>query len=83
MIPAEAVEAAAIAMEDAALKLIGSDLGTTYRNEIAHSALEAAAPHMLAVAWDEGHAAGGIIRETAGTQMPHNPAEDNPYKSQP
>lgn len=43
----EAVEAAAEAMEDAALSLIGSDLGTTYRNDIARRTLEAAAPHML------------------------------------
>jgi hypothetical protein len=54
VIPAEAVEAAAIAMEEAALVLIGRDLGFLHRNDIARAALEAAAPYMLAAAWGEG-----------------------------
>ena len=53
MIPDEAVEAAAVAMEDAALSLIGSDLGTMYRNDIARAALAAAAPHLAAKALQE------------------------------
>jgi hypothetical protein len=60
-IPDEAVEAAAQALRDA------FDWGVTDFDKQARAALEAAAPHMMAGAWDEG-------RETSG------PYPVNPYK---
>ena len=43
-LPPDAVEAAAEAMEDEAMRLLGRDLGTIHRNEIAAAALSAALP---------------------------------------
>ena len=50
MIPDEAVEAAAKVMFE------HKDREVTFR-EVARAALEAAAPHLMAAAWDEGFAA--------------------------
>src|SRR5580765_943659 len=46
VIPADAVTAAAEAMEDAAMRWIGRDLGTIHRDTIAREALAAALPHL-------------------------------------
>jgi hypothetical protein len=44
----ETVTAAAEAMEDAAMRWIGRDLGTIHRDDIARDALLAAVPHIEA-----------------------------------
>lgn len=48
MIPDKAVSIAAEAMEDEAMRLLGRDLGTLHRNDIARAALEAAVPYLTA-----------------------------------
>lgn len=52
--PEAAVTAAGESIEDDAMKWLGRDVGTVHRDDIARNALTAAAPHMLADAWDEG-----------------------------
>ena len=52
MIPEAAVEAAGQALRGA------FDWGVADFDKQARAALEAAAPHMLAEAWDDGHSAG-------------------------
>lgn len=53
VIPAEAVEAAIKGFTDCAQNPAASSSGDVFR-ECLTAALEAAAPHMLADAWDEG-----------------------------
>lgn len=72
MIPDEAVEAAA--------KVIPGP-SEPYAQEIARAALEAAAPHMLAQAWDEAHFDGIGCDSTCCDFMHDAPKEDmNPYR---
>ena len=66
MIPDEAVEAAA-----AKLPAIWSS-SPVYRDNL-RAALEAAAPHLMAAAWDEGY-------EQADYDAPHSIKSDNPYR---
>lgn len=65
MIPDEAVAAAMNALIDEAYRVVRWD-------EI-RKALEAAAPHMLAEAWDEGRRGGLLFPQRF----------DNPYRTQP
>lgn len=46
-IPEAAVQAAAGAIEDRAMELIGRDLGTIHRNEIVAAGIAAALPHLV------------------------------------
>lgn len=76
-IPEEAVEAAATAIF-ANVEVIQT---RGYAAEIARLALEAAAPHMLAEAWEEGEVAGQDNRDSnRGYNIEH---KYNPYRSQP
>lgn len=79
-IPNEAIEAAA----KGAFKrthphgnwsLAISDMRDQYLSE-AHAALEAAAPYMLAEAWEQGY-------EAADYDAPHSIKTDNPYRTVP
>lgn len=69
MIPAEAVEAAVGALHESWCEHATREQWAT----ILTDALEAAAPHMLAEAWEEGKEAGML-------DYYHAP---NPYRSQP
>jgi hypothetical protein len=90
MISDEAVEAAAMAFFGTLALSKWEDLGSltraAYRSK-ARAALEAAAPHMLAEAWDEGHEDGfwnGRLSHgdtEALTGIEHAKAT-NPYRSQ-
>lgn len=77
MIPDEAVEAAVKAWDRHWGARYGDDAMDEMGEEV-RIALEAAAPHMLAEAWDEGCEA---MHATTGGEWPpiH---EDNPYRSQ-
>lgn len=70
VIPAEAVEAAAKAAEST---------WNTWGNweDVAQAALEAAAPYMLAAAWDEGHEEGWLNHESGLTESKGR--KRNPY----
>ena len=57
MIPEAAVEAALEAVRAAMIEF-GPDGHTDGDEQITRAALEAAAPHMLAAAWDDGHSEG-------------------------
>jgi hypothetical protein len=57
VIPAEAIEAAAIVLWDKEMNATWSSVADGFKVRFtrdARHALEAAAPHMLAAAWDEG-----------------------------
>ena len=71
MIPVEAVEAARDAMQQFAL--IEDRDGLQSWDAYARLALEAAAPHMLAVAWDEGWDAFAGFDSRPGGPYPANP----------
>lgn len=64
-IPEAAVHAAAEAIEDRAMELIGRDLGTIHRNEIVAAGLAAALPHL-----DEVRAIKQLRKLHSGTE-PH------------
>jgi hypothetical protein len=79
MIPAQAVEAAALAVfvqsyERADWNLVVHQTKQRYIRD-ARTALEAAAPHMLAEAWEEG-------RQAEEDAPPLHRAAPNPYRSQ-
>ena len=75
MIPDEAVEAAA--------ELIATVDYPGYRPdlEFAREVLEAAAPHMLAQAWDEGFSAGEDVGNWYAAPVTKQPVHTNPYRS--
>lgn len=88
-IPAEAVEAAARAMNPAVWGpqvwtfQAHGETPTEARNRVqrealqqARAALEAAAPHMMAAAWDQGYKTGLFDREFYS-------ANPNPYRTSP
>jgi hypothetical protein len=62
MIPEEAIEAAAKAFRE-----------THFMDDALMNALEAAAPHLMAAAWDEGY-------DAADYDAPHSVKTDNPYR---
>ena len=75
MIPDVAVEAAAKCTYEREMGVNWDGLQSSVKRgylEDARAALEAAAPHMLAEAWDEGHAA-GISHDFEATTQPRNP----------
>jgi hypothetical protein len=79
-IPDEAVEAAREAVRAAMIEF-GPDGHTDGDEEITRAALEAAAPHMLAAAWREGHDAGRDYQGDGWNSDAHDPDDDNPYRS--
>lgn len=77
VIPVEAVEAAAKAVYEDTFGKSWEDESEDYRNELRETqrlALEAAAPYMLAEAWDEGG------RAATGTYDTGYPSR-NPYRT--
>ena len=86
MIPVEAVEAAArklcaLAGYDWDNIDAPDDVATDFKAQVtaqARSVLEAAAPHLMAAAWDQGHEKGlvGAVRIDSGPDV-------NPYRKDP
>lgn len=88
MIPKEAIEAVAHALHDGGEQswLAWDDVvpfgQEAYRVQ-ARTLLEAAEPHMLAVAWDAGLAKGGDVAAWAigGRPEEERPNTNNPYRT--
>lgn len=84
-IPDEAVEVAAKAIQDEALRALANPTvesnygGEPYWNHIARTALEAAAPYIAAVAWEE--CADGYCEQLANLTLDWEELP-NPYRSQ-
>jgi len=85
VIPDEAVEAAARAVYEDTFGKPWADESEDYRNELRETqraALEAAAPHLMAVAWDEAHFAAIGCDSTCCDYMHDAPRGDmNPYRN--